>query len=137
MEATRLAHLSSPGKKTRAGDSQCLVCQGSELEAGEPLAELPAQCSCGQHHLMAWQEAILVSPDSPQAVNTAICLQGATDVRLDSDPSILDILDSSPGSTCPQSTLPTRQLDVQRNALSLGQGPPSWLEDSTFFQHES
>lgn len=65
-----------------------------------------------------------MSPDSPQAVNTAICLQGVTDVRLVSDPSILDILDSSPGSTCPQSTLPTRQLDVQRNALSLGQGPP-------------
>ena len=128
MEAIGLAHLSSPGKKTRAGDSQCLVCQGSELEAPaggwRTLGRAASPCSCGQHHFMAWQEATLVSPDSPQAVNTAICPQGATDVRLVSDPSILDILDSSPGSTCPQGTLPTRQLDVQRNALSLGQGTP-------------
>lgn len=58
-----------------------------------------------------------MSPDSPQAVRTAGRPQGASDASLVSDPSILDILGSSLGSTCPQGPLQTRQLDIQSDAL--------------------
>ena len=73
VEAIGLAHLSSPGKETRAGDSQHLVCQDSEL---------PAHAAVGSTTPTAWQETTLVSPDSPQAVSTARHPQGACDARL-------------------------------------------------------
>lgn len=83
---------------------------------------------------MAWQEATLVSPDSPWAVSTARRPRGASDAGLVSELSILDILGSSPGSSCPSPPGPpaTSQLGIQRDVIITEAGVTKMGEEVGF-----
>ena len=110
-----LAYRSSPGEDIRAGDSKCLVCQGSGLEAEEPFAELPARAATGST-THAWQEAALVSPDSLQAVSPARRPQVPVMLGWSLTPASQTFWAAHLAPLASRGLLQTRQLDVQSSA---------------------